>query len=173
MAKLLLSDADDPKDIRLKDGYVLFWGGYPSNWYASKFVVDGVSYNCMEQFMMAEKARAFDDQETLKKILKARYPKAQKELGREVRGYDDVIWTSSRVEIVLRGTVEKYRQNEQILQRLLSTGDARFVECSPYDTIWGIGLPMTSKHATNPAKWRGQNLLGECITRARTILRAG
>ena len=64
-----------------KGGYIFFWGGWPSNWHPSRFVVDGVEYNCMEQFMMAEKARLFGDDLVLGKILASPYPKAQKEFG--------------------------------------------------------------------------------------------
>ena len=43
------------------DNVVLFWQppSYFSQWSPSSFVVDGVSYSCTEQFMMAEKARFF------------------------------------------------------------------------------------------------------------------
>ena len=154
-----------------KGGYIFFWGGWPSNWHPSRFVVDGVEYNCMEQFMMAEKARLFGDDLVLGKILASPYPKAQKEFGRKVRGYDDARWTKVRSAIVLRGTLEKYRQNDDLRRMLLSTTEP-FVEASPYDTIWGIGMAMTDAGVEDPRNWRGQNLLGKIITEARDILQA-
>ncbi len=47
--------------ILIKNGLALFWGDWPSNWQPSPFTLDGVVYNCVEQWMMAEKARCFGD----------------------------------------------------------------------------------------------------------------
>ena len=51
--------------------YMFFWGGMFSNWYISddQFTVDGITYNCGEQYMMYQKAMTFNDKETAKKIL--------------------------------------------------------------------------------------------------------
>ena len=48
-------------DVRLTERSVLFWGGWPSQWFKCRFEVDGVRYNCCEQFMMAEKARVITE----------------------------------------------------------------------------------------------------------------
>ena len=45
------------------------------------------------------------------------------------------------------------------------------VEASPVDRIWGIGLAADDERAANPARWRGLNLLGFALVRARAILR--
>jgi ribA/ribD-fused uncharacterized protein len=154
-----------------KNGYIFFWGDWPSNWHMSSFVVDGVTYNCMEQFMMAEKARLFGDELVLGKILASPYPRAQKEFGRKVRGYDDARWSAARYEVVLRGTIEKYRQSPELLALLLATTEI-FVEASPEDEIWGIGMGEEDAGIEDPANWRGLNLLGKAITQARETLRS-
>ena len=41
----------------------------------------------------------------------------------------------------------------------------------PTDTVWGIGLEADHPDATNPAKWKGQNLLGKILMRVRKELR--
>ena len=48
-------------NIYSTDNVVLFWQppSYFSKWSPSSFFVDGVPYSCVEQFMMAEKARLF------------------------------------------------------------------------------------------------------------------
>lgn len=54
--------------------FVFFWGHEDrkqgtskvclSQWFRCSFVVDGQYYNCAEQYIMAEKARIFGDNET-------------------------------------------------------------------------------------------------------------
>jgi ribA/ribD-fused uncharacterized protein len=155
----------------MRDGYALFWGQWPSNWQMSAMELDGVQYNCVEQYMMAEKARLFGDEETRDRILMAAEPREQKALGRKVRGFDEAAWEKARYQIVLRGTLEKYRQNPELRSLLLATGNAVFVECAPDDTVWGIGMRRQDPGSTDPRKWRGLNLLGRAITEARTIIR--
>ena len=55
-------------------------------------------------------------------------------------GYIDSEWAKVRYEIVLRGVIKKYRQNAHLRELLLATQDLQFVEASPYDRIWGIGM---------------------------------
>ena len=84
--------------------YVFFWGHHSksgqvtkacfSQWYPCAFEVDGITYNCAEQYMMAEKARVFNDEEVLSKILVTSNPKDIKALGREVKNFDAMKWSS-------------------------------------------------------------------------------
>jgi len=45
-----------------------------------------------------------------------------------------------------------------------------FVEASPYDDIWGIGIGVGTLGIENPANWQGTNWLGECINHARDMI---
>jgi hypothetical protein len=130
-----------------------------------------VRYNCVEQYMMAEKARLFKDNESLNRIMKATDPSDQKRYGRAVRGFDAQKWSSVCYQVVLRATLEKYRQNPELCEKLLATESLTFVEASPKDKIWGIGMDKNHKDATKPGRWLGKNLLGKAITEARTIIR--
>lgn len=160
------------RELTIRDGYALFWSQWPSNWERSAFTLDGVTYNCVEQYMMAEKARLFGDTRALARIMASPDPSDQKRFGREVLGYDEQSWAKVRYGVVLRATVAKYKQNPHLLKLLLATGNLTFVEASPEDLVWGIGMKSDHTHATNPDRWRGQNLLGKAVTEAREILRA-
>lgn len=160
--------------------FVFFWGHTDrgegltkaclSQWFPCFFVVDGQYYNCTEQYMMAEKARIFSDEEIRQQILAEYSQLAMKKLGRKVRNYDDVTWKEKRFDVVVKGNIAKFSQNEKLQNFLLSTGDKILVEASPKDTVWGIGLDESSPEAIQPSKWKGDNLLGFALMEVRDIL---
>ena len=161
--------------------YLFFWGHQPhpdgritpscfSQWWPSPFAVDGVRYETAEHYMMAEKARLFGDSAACQKILAASHPGAAKKLGREVRGYDEAIWSQHRFEIVVQGNEAKFGQHNELKAYLLNTKARVLVEASPYDRIWGIGLGEADAAATNPEKWQGLNLLGFALMKVRATL---
>lgn len=127
--------------------------------------------NCSEQAFMILKALTFGDRETGGKILKARHPAEQKALGKLVKGYKDEVWSHIRYELMLDVVYEKFRQNPTLASQMLNTGDRMFVEASPTDTIWGIGLAETDDRILDKANWRGQNLLGDVLCQVRDRLR--
>lgn len=157
----------DPSE---RDGFVFFWNGWPSQWHPAAFTVDGVAYSCAEQFMMAEKARLFGDEETLASILAASSPREHKALGRRVKGFDGERWTAACREIVRRGNLAKFSQSPELLALLLATGSKTLAEASPTDRIWGIGLAAEDPRATDRSAWRGTNWLGEVLMQVRAEL---
>ena len=144
--------------------YMFFWGGMFSNWYISddQFTVDGITYNCGEQYMMYQKAMTFNDKETAKKILDEIVPSEQKKLGRLVKNYHDSTWNRVRYNIVKRGLFAKFSQNENLKEYLLKYKGYQIVEASPYDRIWGIGY--YEQDAINNINNWGENLLGKILT---------
>lgn len=150
--------------------FTLFWNGPFSQWEECEFEVDGVTYNCAEQYMMAAKAKLFNDNDTLDRIMEAEQPREQKKLGRLVKGFNAERWNAVAKEIVYEGNYAKFTQNARLLRKLLDTKGTTLVEASPYDCIWGIGLKETDKNARNREKWRGSNWLGEILTGLREDL---
>ena len=148
--------------------------GFLSNWYLSKFRVDGVDFTSMEQFMMYQKAMCFHDHAIAEQILSTEDVAKIKELGRQVSNYDDRVWSGIRQIVVYEGLVEKFSQDLELRNALLGTEDAILVECAVRDRIWGIGLPMSDPRRLDPAQWNGQNLLGYALMMARRkILETG
>ena len=97
--------------------------GYLSNWYLSGFKADGVNFSSMEQYMMYQKAVLFGDNVIADKILQTDNAGKIKAFGREVQGYNDTIWIGARQIIVYNGLLEKFRQNKEIRDLLLETGE--------------------------------------------------
>lgn len=165
---------------RLK--FVFFWGHTPpdegvnascfSQWFEAGFEIDGVRYPTAEHYMMAGKARLFDDAEMLDAIVACEHPGDAKKLGRKVRDFDQEVWGRERSAIVVAGNLAKFRQNPELGAYLLGTGERVLVEASPRDRIWGIGMGKTNPDAADPRKWRGHNLLGFALMAVRTTLRA-
>jgi ribA/ribD-fused uncharacterized protein len=158
--------------------YIFFWGHTKpkngsidkscfSQWYDAGFEIDNIHYPTAEHYMMAEKARLFGDDEMLEQILTSVHPRKAKQLGREVKHYDETRWQEQRFEIVTTGNMAKFSQNEKLKTFLLNSGNRVLVEASPRDRIWGIGMGTSNPDVENPAKWRGLNLLGFALMEAR------
>ncbi len=173
----------DQIDNGLSPEWLHFWGHQPSKdgsiskscfsqWWLSEFEVEGKTYWTAEHFMMAGKARAFNDLEMESKIIGATTPAEAKQLGRKVKGFDDREWKSVRSEIVVEGNIAKFSQDPALTEFLLGTGDAVLVEASPRDRIWGIGMGAGNPSATDPKNWRGGNLLGFALMEVRKFLRS-
>ena len=159
-------------DPETGEKFVFFWGTASpfSQWHPAPFVLDGIACATAEHWMMAEKARLFGDVEARARILAAPGPGRAKRLGREVRGFDESRWEAERFGIVVRGNVAKFGQNAALREFLAATGSKVLVEASPFDHVWGIGLGRDHVDATNPARWRGLNLLGFALMEARSAL---
>lgn len=176
------------KRIEKNDGneeFTFFWETESpfSQWYKSKFVgsvysivnkeilpdefTEELEFSSAEQFMMYNKALLFLDRETASKIIKTNNPRKQKELGRQVKNFDEEIWKFARSEIVLRGNRLKFYQNEDLKYELLETEGTTIVESSPYDKIWGVGLRESDERIMKRQTWQGLNLLGEILTEIR------
>jgi ribA/ribD-fused uncharacterized protein len=161
--------------------YIFFWGHSNksnedigkfvfSQWYPSPFIVDNIEYKTAEHWMMAHKASLFGDSEIFHKIINAHKPGEVKELGRQIREFDEFKWNERKFEIVKTGNIHKFNQNKKLKDFLLATDDRIIVEASPTDTVWGIGLSQDSKMIDNPYTWRGENLLGFALMEARAFL---
>src|SRR4051812_28346149 len=87
--------------------FIFFWGHSGkdgeevgkfvfSQWYPSQFTVDGFEYKTAEHWMMAQKALLFGDHEIFQRIIQAVKPGEVKELGRQIRGFDEIIWNERK-----------------------------------------------------------------------------
>ncbi|WP_433342004.1 NADAR family protein [Micromonospora sp. CA-111912] len=163
--------------------YLHFWGHRPqrdgsvgpgclSQWWPAPFTVDGRVFHTAEHWMMWRKAVLFGDDAVAEQVLAAEHPQRAKALGRRVRGFDEAVWVAHRYDVVVAGSVAKFAQHADLRAFLLATGNRVLVEASPVDRVWGAGLAADDPAVENPARWRGDNLLGFALMDARAALRA-
>lgn len=165
-----------------------------SQWHPSKFEYRGVTFSSAEQFMMYSKAKLFKDEDVAQKILdinsrdmikdfldgklsntditqeKKRlmfWDKCQKEikdLGKQVKNFNESLWLEKRFSIISIASREKFGQNAHLKSAMMACKGTKFVEASPYDKIYGIGLSKEDAMKTPKEKWKGLNLLGDALT---------
>lgn len=171
--------------MRVTKDYVFFWKGWLSNFWRCKITatwmeppIPGWEMNvhdffCTEQYFMFMKACTFGDREIGERILNCSTPQEARNLGQKVRGYKDEVWAPIRQQVMFDANFMKYTQNLDLKEKLLNPEwrDKHFVEASPYDRIWAIGLGEEDPACDNPKNWKGTNLLGQCLDGVRkTIL---
>ncbi|MEV1016111.1 NADAR family protein [Micromonospora sp. NPDC049801] len=161
--------------------FLFFWGHQPerdgrvgagclSQWWPTPFMIDGLVFATAEHYMMWRKATVFGDDAMAERVLAAPHPHAAKALGGRVVGFDQRTWDDHRFEIVVTGNLAKFGQHAALREFLVGTGRRVLVEASPVDRIWGIGLTREDPVASEPARWRGLNLLGFALMQVRDVL---
>ena len=128
--------------------------GYMSNLYKIRFVdADGHTFCCLDQYLMYHKAKRFDpdNRELLDAILKETSATKIKELGIQVRSYNDIVWREIRRDIMLDGLRLKFGQHGGLQFALLSTMGKNLYDSSNTDTC-------------------GKNLLGSSLMAIRMEL---
>ena len=156
---------------RVTDTHVYFWGDPTlSNWGPAEFEYAGETFQNSEQAFMWEKAMCFKDYHIADKILKNDNPSVAKKLGRQVKGYDEVVWKKKRYDVMVDVCQAKFKHNEDQRETLLSTGDRILVEGSP-DKVWGVGIHWAEESILDDANWNGLNLLGKALMEVRKKLK--
>jgi len=70
-------------------------------------------------------------------------------------------WMSINIDKMNETLCLKFTQHRNLMEELLSTGDAQLIEDSPVDSFWGVGR-----------NGDGRNELGKALVRLRSLLRA-
>jgi ribA/ribD-fused uncharacterized protein len=76
-------------------------------------------------------------------------------------------WNAVARDVMYKALLAKFTQDSYLKKQMLSTGDRIFVEASPHDCIWGIGMHWKDMACDDPKNWKGSNWLGETLTRVR------
>ena len=155
--------------MKITDKYVLFWGGIYSQWYRADIIIDGMEFNCNEQYMMYKKAMLFGDDANATRIMETLSPKEQKGFGRKVTNFNVDAWNAVCKDIVFSANFAKFTQHADLYSAITDKKliNLEFVEASAEDDIWGIGLDENDTRAYDSSTWIGTNWLGEAITKVR------
>ena len=155
--------------LNVTDKYVAFWGGPFSNFYPCKIVHHGHEFKSSEQLFMYCKATFFGDDDTVKEILKAKTPKEAKRLGRQVKDFNDEAWAEVREMMMYTAVYQKFKQNEDLKRYLTNRLMVfrEFVEGSPADRIWGVGIKWDDPRIEDKENWKGLNLLGKVLNKVQ------
>ena len=133
-----------------------------SNFHTSPFTIDGQHYHTAEQYIQHKKALHFNDYKVAQQILATKDPFEAKTLSRNIERYDKDSWKLVVKEVCYPGISAKFEQNILLKRFLKSTTPTQLAESS-YDKLWGTGLPLHDKNATNPSYWHNIGLLGEIL----------
>lgn len=164
--------------LKITEHHIFFYKEWPSNFHKTHFIwpvneIDSYEFTSTEQAFMFAKAKRFGDDEIAKLILSAESPNEAKSLGRMVRNYIDSEWDKIRYDVMLSVNIAKYTQDKDLNQKILDDkfSNKEFVEASPVDLIWGVGLSQDDPLIVDPANWKGKNLLGKILTTVRKVLK--
>ena len=149
-------------------------GSYRVSVKASSGVLRSFDISNSETHFMMLKAAAFGDFPSLDAIAEAKTPKEARALGRQVKNYDERVWSG---EVDENGLTLAERCMDVALQRKLEVcipyldiirahagKGTKFVETSHWDAKWGTGMTEEKTRRTSPEQW-GSNLLGKAHDR--------
>ena len=126
-----------------------------SNFYNSPLWYNGELWPTVEHAFQAAKV----DDETAKQILVAKTPGEAKRLGR--RGVMRPDWDTKRIEVMRECLQRKFLCNDELLKRLLATGDEELIEGTTWhDNYWGMC-------GCDRCRGNGQNKLGQILMQVR------
>lgn len=133
----------------------------------------------VEQCYAWSKALYFGDLDTMNLIEKLDFYEGRsdlaKKLGRTTKDFDQDAWNAVSYDIMLKASLSKYSQNRVLLDKITDPAleGKGFVEASPVDLIWGIGLREADPLADDESNWKGENRLGKVLDEVRKKLLEG
>ena len=131
--------------------------GYLATYSNYGFFKDGVFWKTSEHYYQAQK---FMDSDNKIRIQNAETPKIASIIGRDRKLNLRSDWEEVKQDVMFDAVYYKFKQNKDILQKLLDTGNATIVEATVKENYWGCG-PNND----------GQNNYGKILIKVREKLR--
>lgn len=128
-----------------------------SNLYPRTIQLQQTYWPSVEHYYQAQR---FSDPQTQAIIRQALTPAAARTLGKTCTAQTRVNWSQTRNDVMYKALYAKFKQNKDLKQYLLATGEAELQYIALNDTYWGTG-----------ANGRGHNHLGQLLIKLRQKLR--
>lgn len=161
--------------LEVKGHFFFRPGSWACMWGVSPFRVGRATYVCAGQYLMANKARIFGDIQTLEAIMAERKsPLKIMKLAASIKGLGGELektWDEQQIRVANEALVAKFAQDVALRNKLIRTGENTLVYASVKDEVWGNGLDFPyqdDQRALDRKQWRGKNLLGAAMERARS-----
>lgn len=110
--------------------------GYLATYSNYGFYKDGVYWKTSEHYYQAQK---FFEPDIKEKIINAETPKIASNIGRDRSLPLRPDWEEVKIGVVYEAVYYKFKQNKDIQDKLLKTGDALIVEATVKENYWGCG----------------------------------
>ena len=142
-----------------------------SNFQSCSFNFEGETFHSSEQLIQWKKARFFNDQIAMERIMNSIDALDSKEIARDITNYNKDEWNRNAEEECYEGIRQKFLQNPHMYNYLLDTGNKTIAEAT-YDNVWGTGVPLSHKDCLNPTKWTSSGvpktgILGRILMKIR------
>ncbi len=141
-----------------------------SNFFWAPIIIAGILYLFCEQYINAEKAVLFGDDESLKKILMSRDPYECKKFGHRIAGFDQDEWDAKAPEVADICIRAKVDQHSFIKNFLMDTKDLHLAKADK-ESKWACGLSLDDKNVTRFASWKRIGHAGKVYMAIRSELK--
>lgn len=131
--------------------------GYLATYSSHGFFKDGIYWKTSEHYYQAQK---FNSSEIKQRIANANTPKEASVIGRDRNLPIKDGWNDIKDSVMFDAVYYKFKQNYDIMQKLIETGDCEIVEATVKENYWGCG----------PNK-DGQNRYGKILVAVREKLK--
>ena len=143
---------------------VVFYGRYCplSNFHPVFFAIDGVAFNCVEQYYQFQRALFARRRDIADQILLCKDPVKMKNLGDQLKTANSE-WYDERAIVVMRhGLLAKFSK-PQFKSFLLQLDERKIIEANKFDKFWSCGVSSNDPRINDSGSWPGRNTLGKLL----------
>lgn len=158
----------DSKIVKVKGGLAFATANaYLSNFFKCNLRYNGMVFDSSERAYQYERCNRLGAPEIAQQVLDARGASECKHASGYIKSNDK--WDAQKRDIMREIVLEKFSQNEDLLDSLLSTGTKTLIEATT-DKYWGAAAVIGSKLLKN-GSWKGRNELGLILSEVREELK--